>query len=48
MRRLHAIDILVGRYLLNIKFGELSLINVAIKTLMKRIVAELVSKQIAP
>lgn len=32
MRRIHKMDILMRTYLLNIKFGELPLINVALKT----------------
>lgn len=44
MRRIHTMDILMRRYLLNIKFGELSLINVALKTGMKRVVAELANE----
>lgn len=32
IRRIHTVDILMRRYLLNIKFGELALINVALKT----------------
>lgn len=35
-------------YLLKVKFGELSLINMALKTLMKRMMAKLVSMQITP
>lgn len=42
MRKITTMDILMRRYFLNIKFGELSLINVALKTLMQRVVAELV------
>lgn len=44
MRKPHTMDILVRRPLLNIKFGELSLINVALKALTKRVAAELVTK----
>lgn len=44
MRRIHTMDILMRRCLLNIKFGELSLINVALKTGMKRVVAELANE----
>lgn len=44
MRRIHTMDILLRRCLLNIKFGELSLINVALKTGMKRVVAELANE----
>lgn len=45
--RMHTMDKLIRQYLLNINFGQLSLINVALKSLVKRIMAELMSKQIA-
>lgn len=45
MRKINTMDILITRYFLNIKFGELSLINVALKTLMQRMVAKLVGRK---
>ena len=48
MKRIITVDILI-RYLVKVKFGELSLIKAALKTfMMNRIVAQLVRMQIAP
>lgn len=41
MRKITAMDILMRRYFSNINFGELSLINVALKNWVQRVVAEL-------
>lgn len=38
-------DTLRKKYLLSIRYGELPLVNMTLKSLMKRLVTELVSKQ---